>query len=211
MRGTGETEKKQLAPFPEFSVEALLDGSYGKDGIKPYLTDHFPMRDFFVGVNAYAVLAEGVNGENGVYNCADGYLINKPISADNHIEYNLFILDDFKNYCLKEKGVDVPMTAMFVPSTGFIMENKLPLLHDVYNDEAFFAQFTDALSESGIGFVDIRGAFQRPTTTGRQRAPTPPIWSFASRRVCSLPSAAASTWRNTTASTAPPTPPAAFC
>ena len=161
-------EKKQLAPFPEFSVEALLDGSYGKDGIKPYLTDHFPMRDFFVGVNAYAVLAEGVNGENGVYNCADGYLINKPISADNHIEYNLFILDDFKNYCLKEKGVDVPMTAMFVPSTGFIMENKLPLLHDVYNDEAFFAQFTDALSESGIGFVDIRGAFQRAAADGKQ-------------------------------------------
>ena len=158
------TEKRYLAKFPEAEAGRVLDGTFGKE-FEAFFADHFPVRNLWVGVNAYATLAEGINGANGVYMGNDGYLINKPVSTDNQIGHNLWILDDFKNYCLEE---DVPMTAMFVPSTGYIEEDKLPLLHETYNDDKFFDTISESLKNSGIGFVDLRQPFKDAKKNGSQ-------------------------------------------
>ena len=44
-----EQENRSLSSFPEFTWEGLVEGEYTAE-IGDYLADHFPFRDFFVGV-----------------------------------------------------------------------------------------------------------------------------------------------------------------
>lgn len=46
-----EAEKRELTKFPEFSVEALLDGSYFS-GISTWYSDTFPFREIFINANS---------------------------------------------------------------------------------------------------------------------------------------------------------------
>lgn len=47
---TSEAEKRDLAQFPEFSVQALASGDYF-DGINTWFADTFPFRDLYVTAN----------------------------------------------------------------------------------------------------------------------------------------------------------------
>lgn len=47
---TSEAEKRDLAAFPAFSVQALLSGDYF-DGINTWFADTFPFRDVYVSAN----------------------------------------------------------------------------------------------------------------------------------------------------------------
>ena len=79
------SEKRYLQQFPEVTVDKVLDGTFGTE-FESYFADQFPARSFWVGLNAYYSLDTGNNGANGVYNCGNGYLINKPVSTDNKLE-----------------------------------------------------------------------------------------------------------------------------
>lgn len=46
-----ETEKRELAKFPDFTLSALLDGSYFSD-ISLWFSDTVPFRDYFVSANS---------------------------------------------------------------------------------------------------------------------------------------------------------------
>lgn len=46
-----EAEKRELTKFPEFSVAALLDGSYF-NGISTWYSDTFPFREMFINANS---------------------------------------------------------------------------------------------------------------------------------------------------------------
>lgn len=46
-----ESEKRELTEFPEFSMAALLDGSYF-EGISTWYSDTFPLREIFISVNS---------------------------------------------------------------------------------------------------------------------------------------------------------------
>ena len=154
------SEKRYLEEFPKASVENILDGKFGKS-FETYFADHFPVRNLWVGTNAYATLAEGNNGANNVYFCKDDYLINKPIPEKNDLEFNLWVMGMFK-----QTIGDIPMTAMFVPSTGYIVEDKLPLVHDTYNDDEYFKQIAESTQANGIGFIDLRSAFKEAYKNG---------------------------------------------
>lgn len=87
------------------------------------------MRTQWVGANAYFNLSVGNNGADGVYNCKNGYLINKPILDTDTLESNVQTIADFA------KSVDVPVTVTLVPSTGYIANDVLPAVHDTYTDD----------------------------------------------------------------------------
>ena len=156
------SEKRYLQDFPEANVETVLSGEFGEE-FEKYFADHFPARQKWVGLNAYYTLGTGVNGADGIYNCADGYLINKPVDTKNNLEKNVQTLADFKT-----KIGDTPMTVMFAPSTGYIVNDKLPALHDSYNDDAYFEQSAKTLSDSGVSFVDLRETFKQKYAEGEQ-------------------------------------------
>ena len=156
------TEKRYLQQFPETSVDTVLSGEFSEK-FETYFADHFPQRNMWVGLNSYYNLGIGLNGRNGVYNSADGYLINVPVDKENYVRKNIRVLAEFK-----EKIGDVPMTVMLAPSTGYIATDKLPLIHDSYNDDTYFAETAKTLGESGVNFVDLRETFKQKYAEGVQ-------------------------------------------
>ena len=155
------SEKRYLQKFPEVTAEKLLSGDFGSE-FETFFADQFPQRNTWVGLNAYTALAEGNNGASGVYNCKNGYLINKPVSTDNNLDKNVGAVVDFA------KTIDAPTTVMLVPSTGYIADDVLPTFHDKYNDDEDISKISSTLSKDKIGFVDLRERFKSEYKNGSQ-------------------------------------------
>ena len=143
-----ENEKRYLAEFPEFSIKSVLNGEF-QNGFESYVSDHVFGRNFFVGLNSYFSLLMGRNTVSDIYFAKDGYLINAPkAQGTENFEKNL------KNFNEFTKKVDVASSIMIVPSTGYIMKDKLPAFAKKYEDSSLFelaASFTPAIS-----FIDAR-------------------------------------------------------
>lgn len=121
-------EKRTLAKFPKITVKSVLNGSFESD-FEEYLGDRFPFREKLAALDAYFKLYTGRNGANGVYKGKDGYLINTPIKADDSVyNANVTAMREF----IKKNGLEA--TVMIVPTTGYIMADKLPKNHETYND-----------------------------------------------------------------------------
>lgn len=155
------SEKRYLQKFPDTNVEKVLSGEFGSE-FETFFADQFPQRNTWVGLNAYTALAEGNNGASGVYNCKNGYLINKPVSTDNNLDKNVGAVVDFA------KTIDAPTTVMLVPSTGYIADDVLPTFHDKYNDDEDISRISSTLSKDKIGFVDLRERFKSEYKNGSQ-------------------------------------------
>lgn len=155
------SEKRYLQKFPEVTAEKLLSGDFGSE-FETFFADRFPQRNTWVGLNAYTALAEGNNGASGVYNCKNGYLINKPVSTENNLDKNISAVADFA------KSIDTPTTVMLVPSTGYIVDDVLPTFHDKYNDDEDISKISSTLSKDKIGFVDLRERFKSEYKNGSQ-------------------------------------------
>ena len=140
-------EKRYLAELPEFSSEALLDGSYTED-IEGYLADHTPLRSAFVGINSYYSLLTGNNGANGVYLGSDGYLIEKPVDDMDRAKMNATRIAGFA------KNLDVPVTFALAPSKGYLYSEKLPSNHFEYMDTEYYKTISQVLG-SDVEFVDL--------------------------------------------------------
>lgn len=154
-------EKRYLQQFPDASLENVSSGTFGEE-FESYFADQFPMRNLWVGFNAYYSLYTGNNGANGVYNCKNDYLINVPVSTDNNISKNLGVITKFKS------SIDVPVTVMFAPSTGYTADDVLPSVHNIYNDDEYFENAGKTLAQNGIEFVDLRETFKEEYKNGNQ-------------------------------------------
>lgn len=155
------SEKRYLQQFPEVTAESISNGEFSKK-FESYFADQFPERKLWVGMNAYYNLDIGNNGSSGVYNCKDGYLINVPVSKDNRINKNIGVVADFA------KSVDVPVTVMFAPSTGYVADDVLPAVHNSYNDDIYFESISKKLEQDNINFVDLRKTFKDEYKKGNQ-------------------------------------------
>lgn len=154
-------EKRYLQQFPDTSIENISNSTFGEE-FESFFADQFPMRNLWVGFNAYFSLYTGNNGANGVYNCKNDYLINVPVSTDNNLSKNLNAVTKFKN------NIDTPVTVMFAPSTGYITDDVLPAVHNNYNDDEYFENAGKTLAQSGINFVDLRETFKEEYKNGTQ-------------------------------------------
>ena len=89
-----DSERRELAKFPKFSVETMMDGSFMED-FESYTLDQFPFRDLFRKLKARIVFdVWGQKDNNDIY-IADGYAskmeypLSKPMldHAANRFEY----------------------------------------------------------------------------------------------------------------------------
>ncbi|MGN1050830.1 MAG: DHHW family protein [Acutalibacteraceae bacterium] len=152
------TEKRNLASPPKFSFSALKSGDY-TDSWESYINDHLPFREVITGISSYANLALGNNGADGVYNCKDGYLINTPVDRENHLDINMDTISAFA------KNTHIPVTMITVPSSGYVLEEKLPKNHLSYCDDRYFEKISTICKNSKIDFVDLRKAFKENKDT----------------------------------------------
>lgn len=146
-----EEEKRYLEVLPKFSLGSLADGSYFT-GMEDYISDHFPFRNAFVGVNAYASLLTGRNGQSGVYKAADGYLIAAPAALNRErCERNARLLADFA----ESNGLSVSL--IIVPTAGYTLDGFLPKNHAPYYDDEIFAVAGQYFKDS---LIDLRPVFK---------------------------------------------------
>lgn len=143
------SEKRYLQQAPAFSFKSLMSGDFGRD-FEKFLSDQTAGRNLWVGLAAYYNYFIGNNGSDGIYKCADDYLVNDPEDMSGLMR-NVGFIDEFAG------KVDVPVTVLAAPSTGYVCENILPKNHMTYRDDEMFAQIRDALGHAG--FVDVRGLF----------------------------------------------------
>ncbi len=145
-------EKRPLAEFPEVSFESIKSGEF-TSGLDTYLADHFPIRDAFVGLNAYVNLALGQNGDSGIYKCKNGYLITAPYKYnDVQIDKNIKYINDFQ----KSTGLD--SSIMIVPTAGYTLNNILPKNHKKYNDDKVFSKIENKIEN--VDFINLSDFFQ---------------------------------------------------
>ena len=118
-----ESERRVLAKFPQISVESILSGDFADD-FEDYAVDHFPKRDFWRGIKAYAKTEGlGQKDNNGLYT-AKGHVskieyplnkqmldhaiqvfskVNEQHLDDAHRVY-LAVIPDKNRYLAKENG-----------------------------------------------------------------------------------------------------------
>jgi len=147
-----ENEKRVLAELPEASLDTLADGSLMTD-FETYLSDHFPARDLFVGLNAYYELLTGRGGTADVYRGSDGYLI----SAESMLADEENVVKNVKNYAAFSKALGLDATIMIVPSTGYMLSDKLPVLHANYHDETYLTAAENNCG--GMTWIDVTSRF----------------------------------------------------
>ncbi len=141
-----QNEKRYLAVMPEFSVSALLDGSY-LSSFEEFVSDHVFFRDFFKGLNSYTNLALGKNTASDIYFCKDGYLINAPKNTDyKTFEKNIEKFSEFS------KKSDIPSNLIIIPHTGYVMEDVLPKHSKEYPDGELFA----FCKKQDLDLLDVR-------------------------------------------------------
>lgn len=150
-REFSDNEKRYLARRPTVGLSAFLNGEL-QTGLEDWSEDQFPLRNGYVGLNAYWTLASGRNAVQDIYYCKDGYLINAPKAQDlKTFQTNLNNFDSFSGQ------IAIPSELVLVPSTGYLKEDLLPAGHLPYLDDDAFQAANDALTN--ITFYDSREAF----------------------------------------------------
>lgn len=136
-----EKEKRVLAEAPKLTASGLLDGSFEQE-FEDYLADHAPLRDFFVGVNAYYEQLSGRNGLGDVTREKDGALAASPVTPDgNRVRSNCEKINAFA------EKTGLPVTVLLVPSVYAQAEESLPALREVCRDDEAAALARETLSD----------------------------------------------------------------
>lgn len=158
-----EKEKRYLAEAPDFSIESLLSGQLVKEidgdsasGTVGYVADHFPMRSFFVGLNAYGNLSIGNTASSDYYYGKDGYIITKPYQT-NRLDTNLEVINSFSE--------NINVTLAVVPSAGSVLQDKLPLNSIASKDGEVYARIKEKLSEN-VNYCDLEQAMKEMYAKG---------------------------------------------
>lgn len=126
-----ETEKRQLATIPEFSIEDLLNGKYAL-GLEEYANDHFILRDEWISMKVLVEKGLGKTDNNGVYFCDDGYLIEQHKNEEldkERLEKNKNFLKQFVSRMENKVNINVIM----IPTASEILTDKLPLFTNTFN------------------------------------------------------------------------------
>ncbi len=155
VRDFSERENRYLAPAPALNLRTVTDGSFMED-IEEYVSDHFPFRDFWIGVNTRAARLRGKTLINGVYFSADDYLIEDYESSGNMSK----IAKAVNAFAEKVKG-QAKVTFMAVPTSVVINKDRLPAgtqsdadeqkadIEELYSGlECFTVPLADTLSAS---------------------------------------------------------------
>ncbi|MDO4419146.1 MAG: DHHW family protein [Ruminococcus sp.] len=150
-------EKRYLAETPIFSLSNLLSGDLVKEidgdsenGTTGYVSDHFPFRSFFVGLNSYYNLGFGNTANSDYYFGEEGFIITKPYNV-RRLDTNIKVLNSFSE--------DMNVTLGVVPSVGYILEDKLPQNHISYKDAEVYEKLKAELSEN-INYCDLEAVMK---------------------------------------------------
>lgn len=146
-RSYSENENRMLAQKPEFSMEALQDGTYFA-AWEDYVADQFVGRDFWISLQLQARKLLGQTEVNGVYLGKDDYLIQIPTEPDwDQVDTTLAAVNAFA-----ARHEDVHMAMAVIPNAVSILEDKLPDNAPGRDQQADLSYLSAGLE--GVSFLD---------------------------------------------------------
>ncbi len=151
-----EEENRSLATRPQWQKETVLNGKYSRAWEK-YVNDQFPLRSFFISSKSKAEHWQGKKDSNGVYFGADDYLLQKlePPEA-GRIEKNLQGLSRFL-----EKHTNYEAVLCLVPTSTWVLQDKLPKYAQPLNERAIAGQIAEAAaSVQRLRYADLFSALK---------------------------------------------------
>lgn len=127
-RKISTSENRELASFPEFTLSALLDGSYFTD-LNSYISDQFVFRDGWISLKSKEERWQGRKELSDIYIGSSGYLLAKPTTPNySAINKTIEAMNTFHKKHAKSK-----MSVMIVPNASQILKDKLPQFTQVHN------------------------------------------------------------------------------
>lgn len=142
-----ETENRILTSRPEFSKEALLDGTYTED-YESYVTDQFVGRDKWIALKTVTDILMQKKEINGIYLGEDGYLIeqHKPVDYTPESEQQkLQLLEKLVNRWNAK--------VMLVPTADNILTDKMPANAVYYDETRLLADVKELVGEDN--YIDV--------------------------------------------------------
>lgn len=146
VRESSETENRDLAQMPTFSLQSLFNGKFTQD-YETFITDQFVARDAWIAVKTYAELALGKRDSNGVYFADDGYYIEKFTPDEAQIDTNIAYVAEFLSHVKDKYNTRV----MIAPTSSLVLSDKLPANAPNWDQDGML----DRLASLG-NFVDTR-------------------------------------------------------
>ena len=148
-RDFSDMENRRLEQKPKFTMEKLFKGNYTSNYEK-YISDQFPLRDFFIGVKSDCERMTGKKENNDVYLCADGYLMEKFNEPDvEDFNKKIEAINSFA-----DSNPQINKYFMLVPNSVKVMEEKLPKFAPVDNELDLMNRVNNSVDNS-ISFVDV--------------------------------------------------------
>ncbi len=143
-----QTENRKLAQRPDFSLSALVDGSYLKN-LGSYVADQFPGRDFWISLNLRMNQALGQKEAGGVYLGRDDYLIQIPGDPnEEQVSRNMSAISTFA-----QAHPDLNMVMTVVPNAITVHADKLPKHAPTRDQLADLEHLKQQLT--GAAFLDV--------------------------------------------------------
>lgn len=151
-RTFSESENRNLEQRPEFRLNKLFEGKFTKN-FETYITDQFPMRDFWVGLKANTEISIGKKENNDIYLGEDGYLFQKFLAPQSKaISDRAAAINSFVN-----KNPDVNKYIMLAPTSIEILKSKLPI-YAPSDSEAEAVKALSAQVDKKLRFIDVFSA-----------------------------------------------------
>ena len=148
-------ENRYLAETPELSWDNILSGKF-QDGLEDYLRDQVCFRDGWITVKTGIQKACGDTDIGGAYVGKDGYDFEKITPEDvdeKQVDRNIKAVEDY--FMTASETIDKQkLSFLLVPTSGLVMQEKLPKNARLFDQEKYIDQVQKAMKD--YNFVDVR-------------------------------------------------------
>lgn len=143
-----EEENRMLAQKPGISLESVATGGYMEE-YEEYQMDQFFGRNLWRDLKTGLSRFGGSREENGVYIGRKGQLLEEIAVPDQSVlKKNMKAIEAFAG-----QYEDIPVSMILVPDAAAVLEDRLPFLAEVADQEQYIAQVKKELGDT-VRWVD---------------------------------------------------------
>lgn len=154
-REMSEEENRMLASKPKLTFSTLVNGDF-MEQYEEYLSDQFAGRDLWHRMKVALDRFGGSRMENGIYIGKDGQLLQDiQVPDQEHLSENLDAIKEFT-----ETYQDIPVTMILVPDAACILNDRMPWLASVEDQNQMISMVEQSLGDS-VTWVDAASALNK--------------------------------------------------
>ncbi|RXI45079.1 hypothetical protein DP130_12565 [Clostridium tetani] len=141
------SENRRLEQKPKISLSLISNGKFTKN-FEKYISDQFPLRDFWIGIKSNVEKFIGKKESNGVFLGKDGYLLQDFKTPNDKVVDK--IVKAINTFAKSNKNVNTYF--MLVPTSIKIYEDKLPNFVSTENELKYMNIMGEKLDKN-ISFI----------------------------------------------------------